>query len=80
MLGEFSAVKVDTAQKSPAAPVSNAETKTDPTKEGTKEADAVPNLDDAFSEDDFAKQLQAGMADLLGELEKTVSAMSVEAV
>lgn len=32
-----------------------------------------PSLEDAFSEEEFAKQLQAGMADLLGELEKSVS-------
>jgi peroxin-19 len=31
-----------------------------------------PTVDDAFSEEDFAKQLQAGMADLLGELDKSV--------
>ena len=30
------------------------------------------NLESDFSEEDFAKQLQAGMADLLGELEKSV--------
>ncbi|KAI6781689.1 Peroxisome biogenesis protein 19-like protein [Emericellopsis cladophorae] len=40
------------------------EAKPDPSK-------PTANLENDFSEEDFAKQLQAGMADLLGELEKS---------
>lgn len=72
MLEEFSTVKLDSAKSPEPAPV----TATAPTE--TAKATAAPttepqaNAEDAFSEDDFAKQLQAGMADLLGELEKSV--------
>jgi peroxin-19 len=48
----------------------------DGTKTTTEAATAQPGAaEDAFSEEEFAKQLQAGMADLLGELEKSVSAI-----
>lgn len=36
-------------------------------------SDKQPVAEDDFSEEEFAKQLQAGMADLLGELETSVS-------
>lgn len=33
-------------------------------------------LDDILGDEDFAKQLQAGMADLLGELDKNVGSLA----
>ncbi|KAH6985817.1 Pex19 protein [Ilyonectria sp. MPI-CAGE-AT-0026] len=65
MLDDFSTVKIDPKQS------------VEPPSPGKSEVpkDAAsgkqPDLDDAFTEEDFAKQLQAGMADLLGELEKS---------
>ncbi|KAF4481714.1 Peroxisomal biogenesis factor 19 [Fusarium agapanthi] len=66
MLEEFSAVKLDqtkplgatAASSKPEAPKGSASGK-------------QPEVEDAFSEDEFARQLQAGMADLLGELEQS---------
>jgi peroxin-19 len=70
MLNEFSAVKVDSSKKPAEAPP-QAEPKPE-SKSATPAPEAPPGLEDAFSEEEFAKQLQAGMADLLGELEKSV--------
>ncbi|PFH61825.1 hypothetical protein XA68_16159 [Ophiocordyceps unilateralis] len=64
MLGEFSAVKLDSG-KATAAPAASTEVASDPLLESTKKPE------ENISEDDFARQLQAGMADLLGELEKS---------
>ncbi|KAK3307959.1 Pex19 protein family-domain-containing protein [Chaetomium strumarium] len=58
MLDEFSAVRIDA--KRPEAP-------SGPPQQGA----AGVKEDQVLSEDDFAKQLQAGMADLLGELESS---------
>ncbi|AEO57024.1 hypothetical protein MYCTH_2302721 [Thermothelomyces thermophilus ATCC 42464] len=58
MLNEFSTVKID-AQKPEAPP-------------GLAAAPAAgATAEEALSEEEFARQLQAGMADLLGELEKS---------
>jgi peroxin-19 len=60
MLDEFSAVKVHPAvQEEPNAPDRSVR---------VEEAPAEATL----SDDDFAKQLQAGMAELLGELDNSV--------
>ncbi|POR32615.1 Peroxisomal biogenesis factor 19 [Tolypocladium paradoxum] len=74
MLDEFSTVKLDaTTSPKPAEPTpssssaSNAKSPAPPPP--TAESQTKP--EDAFSEEEFAKQLQAGMADLLGELEKS---------
>ena len=62
MLDDFSAVKIDAPKpEAPPAPTSPPAGTSGPGEE-------------ALSEDDFAKQLQAGMADLLGELETSVRA------
>ncbi|RDA82646.1 hypothetical protein CP532_0121 [Ophiocordyceps camponoti-leonardi (nom. inval.)] len=55
MLGEFSTVKLD-SNKATAASI---------------EAPSPKKAENELSEDEFAKQLQAGMADLLGELENS---------
>lgn len=70
MLDEFSAVKVDTKKpEQPPAPAA-----TGPARPATVENEADDKtLEDMLSSDDFAKQLQAGMADLIGELEKNVT-------
>ncbi|KAL2129807.1 hypothetical protein VTI74DRAFT_7277 [Chaetomium olivicolor] len=60
MLDDFSAVKINA--KKPTAPARPAP----PTA-----APASTSDEQVLSEDDFAKQLQAGMADLLGELENS---------
>ncbi|KAI8669172.1 hypothetical protein NCS57_00731400 [Fusarium keratoplasticum] len=66
MLDDFSAVKIES--KKPAAPAGPSSTQA--AKEPASSS-KQPEADDAFSEEEFAKQLQAGMADLLGELEKS---------
>lgn len=66
MLDDFSTVKLDSKQ-SPGVPSSSKSETAKDTAQGKQ-----PQLEDVFSEEDFAKQLQAGMADLLGELEKSV--------
>lgn len=61
MLDEFSATTLNTEAKPPP-----------PSVPKPKEAPAIEQSD-AFSDEDFAKQLQAGMADLIGEFDKSVS-------
>ena len=73
MLNDFSAVKVD-SQKPTVTPQPTAAA--EPSNAPPLSTDPPANPDEAFSEEDFAKQLQAGMADLLGELEKSVSLSS----
>jgi peroxin-19 len=68
MLDEFSTVKIDQPKTVEASSSSKPEVPKDPAPSGKQ-----PEVDDAFSEEEFAKQLQAGMADLLGELEQSVS-------
>lgn len=63
MLEEFSAVKVE--PKAPAVPQGK------PAAVGPSVPE--PKLEDILSDDEFAKQLQAGMADLLGEMGNSVS-------
>ena len=41
--------------------------------EPTAVPDFEPTVEDVLNDEEFAKQLQAGMADLLGELEKSAS-------
>ncbi|KZL68490.1 pex19 protein family [Colletotrichum incanum] len=68
MLDDFAAVNVDTKRpEQPAAPFA-----TGPGKPATATDDGTDDktLEDMLSSDDFAKQLQAGMADLIGEFEK----------
>jgi len=73
MLEEFSAVKVDSSKKPAEVPPQAEASQPKPeSKSATPAPEAPPaGLEDAFSEEEFAKQLQAGMADLLGELEKS---------
>lgn len=68
MLDEFSAVKIDQPKPVEAASSVKPEAPKDTAPSGKQ-----PEVEDAFSEEEFAKQLQAGMADLLGELEQSVS-------
>lgn len=72
MLDDFSAVKVDSQKPAPATQTEASQPKPEP-KDAPAASEAPPGLEDAVSEEEFAKQLQAGMADLLGELEKSVS-------
>lgn len=59
-MDDFSAVKIDA--KKPEAPA-----------RPPQPSVATDAEDQSLSDDEFAKQLQAGMADLLGELETSVS-------
>lgn len=82
MLDDFKDVKIDPqkASVSGAAPDSapasatTSETKTQfvPPVPGPAEVAGEKGGEDALSDDEFAKQLQAGMAELMGELESSV--------
>jgi peroxin-19 len=69
MLDDFSTVKLE--PKKPE--VQAAAPKPEPTAAPSTTVPPVPSLEDDLSEEEFAKQLQAGMASLLGELEKSAS-------
>ncbi|KAM0344621.1 hypothetical protein ACHAPU_007395 [Fusarium lateritium] len=67
MLDEFSTIKLDQAKSSEADATSGSpEAAKDSGPSGKQ-----PEVEEGFSEEEFAKQLQAGMADLLGELEQS---------
>lgn len=67
MLNDFSALKVESKKAEP-------ETATGPGRPAPPAAAPAeePKAEDALSDDEFAEQLQAGMADLLGEIESSV--------
>jgi peroxin-19 len=66
MLDEFSTTKLDTNEEAPKA--------SGPGRPSAAVADAPkdPLGIEGLTDDDFAKQLQAGMADLLGEMQNNV--------
>ncbi|KAK2056669.1 Pex19 protein family [Colletotrichum caudatum] len=68
MLDEFAAVNVDT--KEPELSAASFATGSGKPATVAEEGPDDKTLEDMFASDDFAKQLQAGMADLIGELEK----------
>lgn len=67
MLEEFSTVKLDQTKPPGAAAAGSSKPEAPKGSASSKQ----PEVEDAFSEDEFARQLQAGMADLLGELEQS---------
>ncbi|KAM3441400.1 hypothetical protein MY4824_001524 [Beauveria thailandica] len=71
MLDDFSTVKIDSKKplETPAAPAAAATAGGPAPGAGAKTEDPVNPKD--ITEEDFAKQLQAGMANLLSELEKS---------
>lgn len=78
MLDEFSTVRLDSKKpeqicSGKPAPQPVSAPAPAPAAVASSSTAKGPSLEDAFSEEEFAKQLQAGMADLLGELEKSVS-------
>lgn len=90
MLDDFSTVKLDSKKPvEPAAPAQSETTKAPAVvaaaattaaaaaaaATAASTTDKQPTGEDEFSDEEFAKQLQAGMADLLGELEKSVSGL-----
>lgn len=75
LLDDFSAVKVDAQKPAPAAPKAAPDANPDTANKGAGVADQKASVEEDFSEDEFARQLQAGMADLLGELDKSVSSI-----
>jgi peroxin-19 len=74
MLDEFSATKLDTNEEAPKA--------SGPGRPSAAAAAADVPKDplgiEGVTDDDFAKQLQAGMADLLGEMQKNVRVSRVD--
>ncbi|TRX93465.1 hypothetical protein FHL15_005740 [Xylaria flabelliformis] len=84
MLEEFSSVKLNTKTDAPkatatttAAPIATGPASAaNATEDGNLDAkDTLPGLED-FSEEEFQKQLQAGMAELMGDLEDSASFLS----
>lgn len=76
MLDEFSHTKIDPKKSDPAiqAAAAASSTPAPPVPSfGAGASDQDKTLEDILGDEDFAKQLQAGMADLLGELDKNVS-------
>ena len=72
MLDEFSTVNLESKQLvEPAGPGRPADQKADKPAEG-----AGSGTDDVLTDEDFAKQLQNSMANLLGELESSASSLS----
>jgi peroxin-19 len=70
MLNDFSTIKLEPPKTAFPAP---AQAPNAPSASASAAAAAASSEDDSIlSEEEFAKQLQAGMADLLGELEKSV--------
>lgn len=69
MLDDFSAVNIESKkpETTAAGPGRPSTTSAPATKEKSVSAE-----DDVLSDDDFAKQLQAGMAELMGEMENSV--------
>jgi peroxin-19 len=64
MLDEFSATKIDTNEKDPKV--------SGPGRPSAADIPGDPPGIEGLTDDDFAKQLQAGMADLLGEMQNNV--------
>ncbi|KAI1270266.1 Pex19 protein family-domain-containing protein [Xylariaceae sp. FL1019] len=72
MLDDFSSVKIQPDVKSGAtqkSPTDTSATATGSTIPAVSQAPANLPADEEFSEEDFQKQLQAGMAELMGDLE-----------
>lgn len=69
MLDDFSAVKIESKQPDISAAGPGRPSTTSAPVAEKKPASAE---DDVLSDDDFAKQLQAGMAELMGEMENSV--------
>lgn len=72
MLDDFNDVKIDPSKPAVAGPTSadppaDVKSQATPGSTTTKAAE-----EDVLSDDDFAKQLQAGMAELMGEIENSV--------
>ena len=69
MLDDFSSVKI--GSKEPVVTAAGPGRPSTSTAPASKEKTATAE-DDVLSDDDFAKQLQAGMAELMGEMENSV--------
>lgn len=77
MLDDFSAVKID--PKKPEIPAAGPGRPSSSASAPAPAADPMATKvdEDVLSDDDFAKQLQAGMAELMGEIESSVIPPSV---
>lgn len=72
MLDDFNDVKIDSSKPAVAGSAS-ADPATDVKSPPTAGSTATKAAEeDVLSDDDFAKQLQAGMAELMGEIENSV--------
>lgn len=74
MLDDFAAVNVEAKKAAQPAASAAKTTAAGPGRPATavEEDSEDKTLEEMLSSDDFAKQLQAGMADLIGEFEKNV--------
>lgn len=70
MLDDFAAAKIDDSKAAKPAQPAESSTKPEP---AAKQAQVGEESE--VSEEDFAKQLQAGMAELLGEMDQSVSVL-----
>lgn len=73
MLDDFSTVRLDSKKPEQLCSGKPAQPEGPPPPAASSSTKKEPSIEEDFSEEEFAKQLQAGMADLLGELEKSVS-------
>lgn len=71
MLDDFSAVKLEGSAKKPLSPTNATAPESVPKGTTSAPKDSATDEEEPFSEEEFAKQLQAGMAGLLGELDKS---------
>lgn len=77
MLDDFSAVKLEGSAKKPLSPTNATAPESVPKGTTSAPKDSATDEEEPFSEEEFAKQLQAGMAGLLGELDKSVCVTSL---
>lgn len=72
MLDDFSTVKIEETADKASQPASAGPSASTPKSGEAAPKEAAAAGEEPFSEEEFAKQLQTGMADLLGELEQSV--------
>lgn len=71
MLDDFKDVKIDPTKAPGSKPVQSTDSEP-PHVPSAAQAASTTGTEDVPSDDDFAKQLQAGMAELMGEIESSV--------
>lgn len=78
MLEDFSAVKIKSKEPGiPASGPGRPSSSAAGSKAGAADSSATNVVEEEISDDDFAKQLQAGMAELMGEIESSVISCNI---